>query len=125
MSCSVPVVVAQQSFLNQTSSLAITAIYTPDEEGFYLVQMCVTISAFSGGSGGGSATPEITSTDPVGSEFFEGTGALSGSGSPALGVSSQGTVYSVASEPINLAVSFGSADPTQTYSAYITITKMI
>ena len=118
-----PVVVAKQSFLNQTASLPATTIYTPTEDGFFLVQTYLTVSAFAADSSSGGGTVLIGYTDPAAAESFEGVSINSGLQQGPTGNGFQNTIYALSGEPITLSVNFSFHDPDQTYSAYVTVIR--
>jgi hypothetical protein len=120
-----PNIVAKQSFLNQTASLPATTLYTPSEEGDYIVETFAIISAYSGESGTGLVQSEIQATFPSGSKTnFPGVTVQGAPGEGAQGNFALSAIRAEANTPISIITNFGSADPTETYNLYVTVIQI-
>lgn len=124
MSCSVPMVVAKQAFLAQSSSLSATAIFTPAADGDFMVVTYVELTAFSHPTGSGGVGSTVSWMDSISSNSSPGAQANSGVGSPAVGAGFQNSIRSASGNPIEVSTSFGSADPSQTYNLYVTVIQL-
>lgn len=114
MSCSVPytpMIVAKQSFVNQTTNVGTTTIYTPTEDGDYEV----SVYAAQDSSLSGGATITLSWTD----EYSACSVTLDTNHNvPAL---FEETLHIPSGNAIQIAIAYSGA--TYPYSAYFTVTK--
>ena len=114
----VPIVVAKQSFLSQTAPLPITTLYTPTADGDYRVNVYIVMSP-PVPSLGGQAYARLTWTDEFQTYSAQGWATAMNS----IQGQQSNVIHSVGGQPIQLNVTYGSNDPSQTYDVFVSVVE--
>jgi len=109
-----PQLVYSNGFLNQTSSIGTTALFTPSGEGFFRISV---YSDGNAGSGAGDAQANLTIVSAVGQNYT--FGADGGAGSGGLDTS---IFHLNSSHAVSLTVTLTG---TLTYNVYVTIEQLV
>lgn len=110
MSCPIPMIIAKQSWLNQTASLSATTVFTPSEDGDYRVNVYMTADT----SSPPGWSPTLYWTDEYGSreEGLQDTGPFA---------SYVVIIHAVSGQPIQVSVGGGSNPPQ--YDLFVTVVQ--
>ncbi len=117
MAASVPRIVANESFLNQTSAISPTSIFTPDADGNYRISAYIDFPSNALGVGT-EIDASITFTDDFGSRQFDIEGTPGGSGSAVR------TARLTASNPVQVSTAYTGSPSPNNYNLFIVVEEL-